>query len=337
MFTSAKLHNLEISTSDHAPILMVMVPTVGHNFVKRFWFENAWLRASLYYQIVKDSWEICGADDVMYKVQFFGEKLADWGFSSLLRSYEQSGLLTGCKIARGAPVISHMLFVDASYIYCKATEEEAYNVKELLRTYEMKMATTWVFLVRLGGIRMLSLAFLRIGFRREFKVGKGRILSRAGNEVLLKSIAHALPNYAMNVFLLPLDTWKQYWRLLVNDDSLVSRLYKAKYYAHGNLFSAELGDNPSFIWRSILEDKDLVHSCAQRTVANGENVSILVDPWLPHSSNNYVVTRHPALVNKSVSCLFQVDTRTWDEDIVRTFLFHVIRTSFCPFILVIQP
>ncbi|KAM6544337.1 hypothetical protein CsatB_008784 [Cannabis sativa] len=105
--------------------------------------------------------------------------------------------------------------------------------------------------------------------------------------------------------------------MLVNDDSLVSRIYKEKYYAHGNLFSTELGDNPSFIWRSILKAKDLVHSCAQRTIVNGENVSILADPWLPHSSNSYVITRHPALVNKSVSCLFQVDTRAWDEDVVR--------------------
>ncbi|XP_060965462.1 uncharacterized protein LOC115720437 [Cannabis sativa] len=110
---------------------------------------------------------------------------------------------------------------------------------------------------------------------------------------------------------------KQYWRLLVNVDSLVSRLYEAKYYATGNQFSAVLGDNPSFIWCSILEAKDLIHACAQRTIADGENVSILNDPWLPHNSNNYVVSRHPALVNKSVSCLFQVGTRAWDEDVVR--------------------
>ncbi|XP_060968430.1 uncharacterized mitochondrial protein AtMg00310-like [Cannabis sativa] len=44
---------------------------------------------------------------------------------------------------------------------------------------------------------------------------------------------------------------KQCWCFLVNDCSLVSRVLKAKYYAHGSLLSDELGDNPSFIWRSI--------------------------------------------------------------------------------------
>ncbi|XP_060969475.1 uncharacterized protein LOC115713156 [Cannabis sativa] len=306
-------------------------------------------------------------------------------------SYEQSGLLTGCKIARGALVISHMLFADDSYIYCKATEEEAYNVKEFLHTYEVasgqkiNFSKSSVFFNNNTGIEVQDsiyamleiyeadengyylglpcsigrnkndiLGFLKDKLRKIIQGWEGRILSRAGNEVFLKSIAQVLPSYAMNVFLLPSDTckelerlmakfwWrsdsssgkgglgfrslrdfnlallgKQYWRLLVNADSLVSRLYKAKYYATGNLFTAGLVDNPSFIWRSILEAKDLIHACAQRTIDNGKNVSILNDFWLPHDSNSYVVSRHPALVNKSVSCLFQVGTRAWDEDVVR--------------------
>lgn len=109
------------------------------------------------------------------------------------------------------------------------------------------------------------------------------MLSRGGKEVLLKTVAHALPNYAMSIFLLPQQvcselemlmtrfwwrsdvnkgkgiSWmcwdrmshskayggmgfrklrsfnialvgKQGWRLLINENSLVSRVYKARYY-----------------------------------------------------------------------------------------------------------
>lgn len=41
----------------------------------------------------------------------------------------------GCKIARGALVVPHMLFVDDSYLYCKATEESAQHVLNLLNCF----------------------------------------------------------------------------------------------------------------------------------------------------------------------------------------------------------
>lgn len=43
------------------------------------------------------------------------------GLSSLIRKYEGDKWLHWCKIAHGAPVISHMLFADDIYIYCRAT------------------------------------------------------------------------------------------------------------------------------------------------------------------------------------------------------------------------
>lgn len=40
---------------------------------------------------------------------------------------------------------------------------------------------------------------------------------------------------------------KQCWRLITNLDSLVARVYKAKYYAHEDFMNAKLGGSPSFI------------------------------------------------------------------------------------------
>ena len=45
---------------------------------------------------------------------------------------------------------------------------------------------------------------------------------------------------------------KQGWRLIVNLNSLIARLYKALYFSTGNFLSADLGDAPSFSWRSII-------------------------------------------------------------------------------------
>ena len=43
---------------------------------------------------------------------------------------------------------------------------------------------------------------------------------------------------------------KQGWRLLMNPNSLVARVYKAKYYPHGDVLNASLGSRPSYAWRS---------------------------------------------------------------------------------------
>lgn len=39
------------------------------------------------------------------------------GLSAILRRYEDTGLIHGCRIARGAPLISHLLFVDDCYLF----------------------------------------------------------------------------------------------------------------------------------------------------------------------------------------------------------------------------
>ncbi|KAL8155862.1 hypothetical protein AgCh_001058 [Apium graveolens] len=58
------------------------------------------------------------------------------GLSSLIKKFEEKRWIRGCKIARGAPVISHMLFADDSYLYCRANEMEARNIKKLLSVFE---------------------------------------------------------------------------------------------------------------------------------------------------------------------------------------------------------
>lgn len=44
---------------------------------------------------------------------------------------------------------------------------------------------------------------------------------------------------------------KQYWRLIDNNGSMVSRTLKAKYLCNSDITQAQLGSRPSFTWRSI--------------------------------------------------------------------------------------
>lgn len=55
--------------------------------------------------------------------------------SLIIRCNDECGLIHGCKIARRAPAISHLLFADDCYLFFKATEGEASTMKNILQRY----------------------------------------------------------------------------------------------------------------------------------------------------------------------------------------------------------
>lgn len=58
------------------------------------------------------------------------------GLSGLIRKHEETGLIHWCRIARGAPSITHLLFADDCYLFFKATQIEARTMKNILQKYE---------------------------------------------------------------------------------------------------------------------------------------------------------------------------------------------------------
>lgn len=53
-----------------------------------------------------------------------------------LSKYKEQRWIHGIKICRQAPSITHMLFVDDSYLYFKTNDDEAVRLLELLQVYE---------------------------------------------------------------------------------------------------------------------------------------------------------------------------------------------------------
>ncbi|CAH9124076.1 unnamed protein product [Cuscuta epithymum] len=164
------------------------------------------------------------------------------GLSALLRQEESRGDITGVAVARGAPKVTHLFFADDSYLFFKAKESECNAIKRVLKTYEDLSKQTINFnkssvrfsanvkeelRVQLGGglgIRLEFemdsylgppalvgrrkkeiLCYLKERIIKRLQSWNHRFLSRAGREVLLKSVIQSMPTYAMNVFLLPLE------------------------------------------------------------------------------------------------------------------------------------
>ena len=72
---------------------------------------------------------------------------------------------------------------------------------------------------------------------------------------------------------------KQGWRILTQQQSLFTRVFKSKYFPGGSFLRAKLGSNPSFMWRSILAARDLLGEGIRWSLGNGKEVSIWNDDW----------------------------------------------------------
>lgn len=110
---------------------------------------------------------------------------------------------------------------------------------------------------------------------------------------------------------------KQGWRLITKQDSMVRTIYKARYYPNRDYLSAKLGNNPNYVWRSILESQELLKKGIAVRVGNGLNVDINKDPWLPCDNDPYIHTVHDAITDQKVSCLMSMSNDSWDIDLVR--------------------
>ncbi|XP_061993936.1 uncharacterized protein LOC133711869 [Rosa rugosa] len=91
---------------------------------------------------------------------------------------------------------------------------------------------------------------------------------------------------------------KQGWRLISNPDSLVAQVLKAVYYPHGTFLTADMGDRPSFSWRSILEARSVLQAGLYWKIGTGTKVSIWEDNWIPNTP--------PHLLNKPEDTIFEL-------------------------------
>ncbi|KAK2376115.1 hypothetical protein QL285_076941 [Trifolium repens] len=58
------------------------------------------------------------------------------GLTTLIKKSVANGELHGIQMCRGAPVVSHLLFADDCFLFCRSTIDEANHLMGILKTYE---------------------------------------------------------------------------------------------------------------------------------------------------------------------------------------------------------
>jgi hypothetical protein len=113
---------------------------------------------------------------------------------------------------------------------------------------------------------------------------------------------------------------KQCWRLLTNENSLMARFFKSRYYSRSNFLDANLGFQPSYAWRSIMQAKEVVRMGARWRIGNGNKVRIWKDGWIPNNSDSFVKGPRVQLdENALVSELIDTNSKMWRREAVRSW------------------
>ncbi|XP_010696021.2 uncharacterized protein LOC104908596 [Beta vulgaris subsp. vulgaris] len=298
-------------------------------------------------------------------------------FSQMIQQKVDARLLHGAKASRNGPEISHLLFVDDSLLFTRATRQECLTIVDILNQYEQASGQKINYdksevsfsggvcrerqeeLINLlqmkkvekhqkyPGIPTICGRSKKMLFRglldrmwKKLRGWKEKLLSRAGKEVLIKAVIQAIPTYLMGVYKFPVAiihefksamarfwwggsgderkmhwlSWdklckpkclgglgfkdlevfndallgRQVWRLVQHKNSLLSRVFSAKYYPHGNVLEARLGHSNSFSWRSIWSAKSLVKEVLMCRVGNGQNIDIWQDPWVGDDKGRFI-------------------------------------------------
>ncbi|XP_060972512.1 uncharacterized protein LOC133038395 [Cannabis sativa] len=181
--------------------------------------------------------------------------LCSEGLSAVLQDFQNRNLLSGIAISRQAPSITHLLFIDDSFLFCTANRQSCENLHHALSLYskasgqmvnfakssilfspntsqeirnlffqtfqleDREFITKYLGLPQcLSRVKYPAFTFLKDKVANIIHSWNHKWFSRAGKETLIKAVLQAIPSYAMACYRSPTKICKEI-------ESLISKFW----------------------------------------------------------------------------------------------------------------
>ena len=102
------------------------------------------------------------------------------------------------------------------------------------------------------------------------------------------------------------------WRLIHQKDTLLYKVFSAKYFSQGSILAALVPQKRSYAWRSILQAQEVIEKCAIWRVGSRDAIEVWNHRWLPDPTYNKIISPRGESSITRVSELFYPNTRVWD-------------------------
>ncbi|CAJ2662609.1 unnamed protein product [Trifolium pratense] len=239
-------------------------------------------------------------------------------------------------------MVSHLLFADDCFLFCRSNLDETRHLMRVLKTYEeaaeqeINLSKSEVFfsrnlslaaqedLSRIMGVRQVLgtgnylglpsmigrkkrdvFAFIKDRLWKRINSWRGRALSRAGKEVMIKSVLQAIPSYVMSIYLLPDATINEiermlnsFWwggsasnqgiRWLAWDRMTIPKAFGGMGFRDLRAFNLAMIAKQA--WNFMTKPHSLVARLykARWIIGSGTNINVMKDPWLREKDGAWI-------------------------------------------------
>jgi hypothetical protein len=108
---------------------------------------------------------------------------------------------------------------------------------------------------------------------------------------------------------------KQGWNFINNPNSLVSRIFKARYFRRTSFIDSTLGNNPSFTWRSIWKLRQVLLYGCRWSIGNGQHIKVMGEPWLRAEDGRWITSpQTQGVYNLTIQQLMIPNSKQWNVE-----------------------